>query len=172
MFILQARPITTLKITHPKKTILSESFTREFSLIQIQMWGRRYAKEFLETKIKSLPIYVFKYRDGLVTAYRCEENQKILVNPIIREKINQDTEFLQKYYEKQMNNIKNLEIILQKKNINILDLKKYLQKLFDFWQLHYITQFLPLDFNLFTEDERNYALKIRSKIDKKIHYLW
>ncbi len=71
-----------------------------------------------------------------------------------------------------MNNIKNIEIILQKKSINTLDLKKYLQKLFDFWQLHYITQFLPLDFNLFTEDERNYALKIRSKIDKKIHYLW
>lgn len=172
IYILQARPITTLKNIHPKKTILTESFTREFSLIQIQMWWRRYTKKFLETKIKSLPIYVFKYRDGLVTAYRSEENQKILINPIIRKKINQDTKFLQKYYEKQMNNIKNIEIILQKKSINTLDLKKYLQKLYDFWQLHYITQFLPLDFNLFTEDERNYALKIRSKIDKKIHYLW
>ncbi|MDQ5950684.1 MAG: pyruvate, water dikinase, partial [Patescibacteria group bacterium] len=47
-----------------------------------------------------------------------------------------------------------------------------LKDLFDYWQVHYISQFLPLDEERFSQEEREYCLRLRKNIDQVIHKLW
>lgn len=154
------------------KTKLIKAFTREFPLIHVQMWGRRYTSEFFGEQLAHIPIYVFYLKDGLVTAYRNPTGQAGIVNPIIRAKLDNDPDYIKKFVDQKSEVLKRLIKINEASEVSFEEFKSYLKDLFDYWQIHYISQFLPLDEERFTKEERDYALALRKTIDQVIHNSW
>ncbi len=154
------------------KAKLIKTFTREFPLIHVQIWGRRYATEFLGEKLPNVPIHVFFLKDGLVTGYKNTPSQSEVINPIIRSKLDNDPDFIKKYVSNKSDLLEKLFKINENSNLSLENFKKYLLDLFEYWHIHYIAQFLPLDENRFTKEERDYAMDLRKKIEKAIHNSW
>ncbi len=154
------------------KTKLIKSFTREFPLIHVQMWGKRYATEFFGEKLPHTPIYVYLLKDGLVTAYRNPAGQASIVNPIIRAKLDSDPDYIKKFVDQKSEVLERLIKINEASEVSLEEFKSYLKDLFDYWQIHYISQFLPLDEGRFTKEERDHALALRKTIDQVIHNSW
>ena len=127
------------------KYILTKSFTREFPLVHVQMWGRRYAGKFLNQEFLKIPIYVFSYKNGLATAYRNVVGQTQIFNTIIKNKIDQDPDFINHLVVEKSNELCELMRLKNKSAISKKEFIYFLDALFDYWQLHYIAQFLPLD---------------------------
>lgn len=152
------------------KNILVKSFTREFPLVHVQMWGRRYALTFLGERLPRIPLYFFVLKAKLVTAYRNVEWGT--VNEIIKEKIRADKDFIDKFVSDKASVLDYLLGLEHKKDITNTEFISYLDSLFDYWQLHYIAQFLPLDEERFSESDREKALNLRRTVDRNITDFW
>lgn len=151
---------------------LVKSFTREFPLIHVQMWGKRYASIFLDVNLPHAPIYVHLLKNGLVTAYRNPCGQADVVNPILRSKLDEDPRFINSIVEEKKEVLVRLVEINKKNKVSLEEFQKYLVDLFDYWQIHYISQFLPLDELRFSKRERDEALLLRKNVEKVIHDSW
>ncbi len=154
------------------KTILVKAFTREFPLVHLQMWGRRYEKEFLGEPMPQIPIYVFVLKDGLAVAYRNLDGQINSVHEIIRSKIEADKDYIDHLVLKDAASVDYLVKVNSQTSITSSEFVIYLDKLFDVWQLHYIAQFVPLDEKRFNAAVRAKALELRKTVDSKIIDCW
>lgn len=154
------------------KTILVKAFTREFPLVHLQMWGRRYEKEFLGEPMPQIPIYVFVLKDGLAKAYRNLDGQINSVHEIIRLKIEADKDYIDHLVLKDAESVDYLVKVNGQTDITSSEFIAYLDKLFDVWQLHYIAQFVPLDEKRFNAEARAKALELRKTVDSKIVDCW
>lgn len=152
--------------------VLQKSFTREFTLALIQIWGMRYSSEFFGEKLPDVPVYVFFFTSGLVTAYRNPEFFRDVINPILARRIRIDSDFINQTIAEKSALFEELQHVKDKDQITPKDLSFYLNGLFEFWQVHYISQFVPLDEKAFNERDRATAIGLRKKIDQPIHALW
>lgn len=154
------------------KIILQKAFTREFPLLQVQMWGRRYSKEFLGESTFETPFYVFKVKDGLVEAYRNVSGHTDVINTIIKKKIENDPAFFDRLTAGKTKKFEDLVNFINKQSISHEEFIIFLDELFDNWQLHYIAQFVPLDEKRFDKKIRAQAIKLRETVDKVIIDCW
>ncbi len=154
------------------KTNLVKAFVREFPLIHVEMWGRRYASRFLGEMLPQIPIYVFLLKDGLVTAYRNPVGQAGIINPLIRTRLDNDPDFIDSFVKEKAPVLEKLVRVNASSDVSKEEFVAYLDDLFDYWQIHYISQFIPLDTERFSEVERNKALELRKTIDQVIHNSW
>ena len=152
------------------KNILIRSFIREFPLVHIQLWGRRYVKTFLGESLPQIAMYVFIFKDGLVSAYRNEQLPEI-INGIIKRKIEADSLFIDNLIQEKSKLLTAL-ILVDNLTISKNDFIVYLNNLFDYWQIHYISQFIPLDTQIFSKENRDKAMKLRKTIDTKVTNFW
>jgi len=153
------------------KNILIKSFTREFPLVHVQLWGRRYASKFLDEPLPQIPKYVFILKDGMVTAYRNEEKLPKAVNSIIKRKIDADPLFIDHFVKEKS---KILTELIESDDVTMTkdDFITYLNNLFEYWQINYISQFLPLDEEIFSQEDRRRGIELRKTIGTKITSFW
>jgi phosphohistidine swiveling domain-containing protein len=153
------------------KNTLIKSFTREFPLVHIQLWGRRYVKTFLGAPLPQIPMYVFIFKDGMATAYRNEEKLPKAVNSIIKKKIDADPLFIDHLVKEKS---KVLAELTKADSATITSdaFITYLNNLFDYWQIHYISQFIPLDEKNFSRENREKCIELRKTIGAKVTNFW
>lgn len=152
--------------------VLKKSFVREFPLVQVQIWGRRYDKIFLGEPVPDIPIYIFILKNGLTNAYRNVSGHAKAINKIIKEKLIQNPQFLDHLLEERSEIFKQSAILNKKKSISLSEFKIFLDNVFSLWEVHYIAQFLPLDKIEFDEEIRRKAINWRSTIDLDIQTYW
>lgn len=141
-------------------------------MVLVQIWAERYGAEIFGEKLPNIPKYVFVYKNGLVTAFRNGSELSKAVNLILKDKIGKNSKFIDQFVQSKAGAFKNMLNIQSKKNITYADLVDYFDGIFDYWQVHYISQFLPLDEANFDNLTRKKGLLLRAKIDKKVHAIW
>lgn len=154
------------------KNILVKSFTREFPLVHVQLWGRRYAEKFMGESLPKLPMYVFILKDDMVTAYRNEQKLTEAVNNIISKKIKADPYFIDHLVIEKSRVLTELTEIAKKPEMSKEEFIHYLDNIFDYWEIHYISQFLPLDKERFSETDRERGLELRRTIGTTVTNFW
>jgi phosphoenolpyruvate synthase/pyruvate phosphate dikinase len=154
------------------RKILEKVFTREFPLIHAQMWGRRYTPVYLGEKLPQVPKYIFILKNGLLSAYRDTQDLFNIINNVLKNKIDKEPSFIDNLVAEKSNLLGKLFILKDKEKISKKEFVDYLDYLFDYWQLHYIAQFLALDEKRFSEEDREKAIQLRKTLDIDINTFW
>ncbi len=152
--------------------ILEKTFVREFPLVLCQVWGNRYSNYFLNEKIGISVSYVFIFSKGIVTAYRNESPLSNALYRIIKNKLKKDKFFINTIEKQKENLLLRLEELEKKEAINHDELIEFINGIEDYWQVHYVSQFIPLAKKVFKKSVRDDALYLRERIDKRVHKLF
>ncbi len=151
-----------------KKHELIMLYTREFPLVHLQMWGRRYSYRYLGEEVPKIPYYVFKLKKGIAYAYQNSHGQHNAVNNIIKRKIEKDPLFIDNLVKENNFILNRLIKLTDKESISKNNFKEFLNDIFDYWPIHYIAQFLPLDEKRFSKNDIEKAMNLRKTVD--LHY--
>jgi len=123
---------------------LSKIYTRDYSIILCQIWGRRYLS-FLGVRLKIKPGLVFYIKHGLTEAYRDLPTINYEINSIIKKAAAKDRQFYTKFITKYSVKAELLKKNAVKQQTTRLELLQYCQDLLDFWHAIYIYTYLPKD---------------------------
>lgn len=145
---------------------LPKLWQREFPLIVFQIWGRSY-KVFLGDPVAVSPRYVFVIKNELGKAYR---NPALTdaVNSIINKKVEQNSKYLQQFYNEHLSLLEKLEIFYKQEGLSYADLLKFLDALLEFWPAIYASWFIPPS-ESFSKEDRDLFLDLRKKIQHVEH---
>lgn len=141
-------------------------WTREFPLIEYQIWGRSY-KNFLGENIGLPARTIFILQDGLGEIYR-NPLLSNLVNAVILKKVKSDPNFIEEFYLENMLLLEKLEKTWLNQDCSREELLLFIDNLFQFWPAIYAAIFIPLD-NSFTDEQRNLFLEFRKRIEPVEH---
>ncbi len=144
-------------------TVFTKRFTRDFPVLLGQIWGRRYRRIFGET-IKTVPRSVYIYENGLLTTYRSPMvNREI--NSVLLPKLAGNSHFIEKYLATFQPKIKTIQELCSTPIKNRKKFKKLIRLIFDSWQAHYISVYIPLD-DRFSEAVHGEAVQFRKENDQ------
>jgi phosphohistidine swiveling domain-containing protein len=150
-------------------TVLTKAFVREFPLLLCQVWGARYANTFLDQPINVSPAYVFLLNEGKVTAYRNEKKLSFALNTIVKSKLDSNPRFIENIAKEKLPILEKMTKIITKKKLTQSELVYVANGIIEYWEVHYISQFVPLDTQIFSKEQKDEALELRKKIDKRVH---
>ena len=143
------------------RVILQKIFTREFPLVLVQIWGRRY-KHIFSQDLKTTPRNIFVCHRGLVEAYRgARVNHD--VSTILLAKIKKDKNFISDFLQKHQNKISVFKQYFHDTNFTQKKFVNFLELILDFWQAIFISLFVPSD-KRFSAVDRHAAMVFRKKI--------
>jgi phosphohistidine swiveling domain-containing protein len=111
LYLLQARPITTLpratpeedrEHRHPK---FAKSITRGWSLLFCQIWHRAYTEKFYEQFGWGLSDVLYEGIDGTVSVYRAPSEFVTEMTRLVTERIERDPKWMQKQAQQVMERV-------------------------------------------------------------------
>lgn len=146
--------------------ILPKLWQREFPLTLFQIWGRSYGS-FLGEKVEVYPRYVFIIKDGLGEVYR---NPALTdaVNSIIIKKSQDDSQYLQRFYDDHLKLLEKLDEFYKQDNLTQKELSVFLNTLLEFWPGIYASWFIPPS-ESFNQEYKDLFLNFRKKIQHVEH---
>lgn len=126
LYIVQSRPITTLAVSPTNTFHFEKTFTREESLILVEVLYAEFEKWLADVTDKTIPPMFLKVQDGLLETWFCNESTQILVDDIYQKNL-RESDYLKTNVEKYRDLVKRLATFEKRQHASSLDeLKQYL----------------------------------------------
>ena len=144
--------------------VIPKMFTRDFTVLLCQIWGRRY-NSFFGVELKTFPRQVCVFHNKLVSIYR---NVPVLhqeINAIFKEKAAEHPKFFTSFASEYLEKAKVLKVFIDNKTITRENLLFFADALCELWQGLYASLFIAPDED-FDSVTRETALAFRHKTEK------
>lgn len=127
-----------------KIIVLKKLFTRDFTLLLCQIWGKRY-ESFFGVKLKNYPQNVFLFDRGVVTDYRNIPAVTKEVNGLFKKKMKADKNFINNFSAEYLKKAEILQCEIDNEIVTRKSLLRFCDDLVDFWYAIYAGLQLPID---------------------------
>ncbi|QQR78086.1 MAG: hypothetical protein IPJ68_03265 [Candidatus Moraniibacteriota bacterium] len=143
--------------------ILPKIYTRDFPLLLLQIWGKRY-RSFFGTKIDIFPRNICIFRNGVWDAYRHPAlNGEI--NAILLKKIIENPAYVESLFLQAQEKIQDLRNLCMRTDLSQKEFMTFIDFLLEAWDSLYVALHIPSD-KRFSEEDRDLAFRFRKGIDQ------
>lgn len=144
-------------------TILPKIYTRDFPLMLLQVWGKRY-RAFFGTKIGIFPRNICIFHDGVWDAYR-NPGLNGEINSILLKKISENPNYVEELFLGSQEKLRRLDGFCGRTDLNQKEFSDFIDLLLECWDAFYAGLHIPLD-GRFDEKDRNLASQFRKESDQ------